>query len=316
MSKAIMCDSINGWPIIQYSIQGKRHQQDRMPCQDACGCCTVPKGWTLVAIADGVSSSPHSEEASSAAICGLCDFWREFIPIYKSNEEMRTALEASFNYALRVSKEFPQVGEEPGSHETTLSAALISPEGKMYCMHVGDGGIWVVQQDGMIECLTESMRDQEGSVTALSDGPASWSFFSLSIAECLGVFMVTDGVQDLIVGNDIDRFRAIIDYGFLYTKNKMLDTEQLEETVFAGIDDDITVSTIGFQDLSNLQGGLFFKQDGQVFAKTPEKTQMGRIAALQKKNKPRDEHKTSPNLCERLLAGPFDFLRSTFSKKE
>ena len=183
-------------PIIQFSITGKAHAEKNLPCQDSCAKCFTANGWELMCIADGVSSSAHAEEGARIATESICRFWNNHAMIFTDEESILQALRTSFNYAC--AQIMQHKGNDPG-YETTLHAAIIIADRGIFYGHVGDGGLFVRKQDGETRCLTEAMKDCDGtSVVPLSAGPKAWKFGSYRSSEITHAMLVTDGLFDVL----------------------------------------------------------------------------------------------------------------------
>ena len=198
----------------------------------------------MMAVADGVSNSLHSEAGAQAAINALKEFWESFASPYEGVEEIQAALATSFNYALANTGIDPDSAQYiPGSLETTLSAILISPGLHLYGMYVGDGGVWLTGPNRESKCLTKSMRDEEGCVVPLSYGPKAWHFFDEQLFPDTGILMMTDGVHDLAL-NDRERILPKLIRAIVLPPDKL---ERSLDSVLNGTDDDITVSYLTFR---------------------------------------------------------------------
>lgn len=225
--------------ICSYAAQGKKHQQKGIPCQDSCVFFKTASGGIFMAVADGVSSSPMSERASYRATEALKEFWQNYLSPYDSEQEIKSAFFASFNYALKQTKEDAADQNIPGALETTLTAVLLTGEGTLFGMNAGDSAAWIVAEDGEPICLTMRMQDDQGSVMALSEGPSSWQFFKAE-RRMSGVLLVTDGIQDII---QKEKQRAFITLAG-YIKKNAADQAEAEDLTreegFEAADDDIS----------------------------------------------------------------------------
>ncbi len=180
-------------------IRGRKHIEKGIPCQDFCCTGISSDGWIVMAVADGVSSSPHSEDAAKTATQAVIAFWKEFNTYFSGESEVLSALQASMNYALMETDTLRNSSQNAYGFETTLSIVLVIPQKKeMYFSYVGDGGIYLLTTDGHICLLTDVMRDDEGSVTTLSEGPGKWKFGRRTTADLRFILMVTDGISDVI----------------------------------------------------------------------------------------------------------------------
>ena len=180
-------------------FRGTKHIRKGMPCQDAYAAGLSGDGFIIMTVADGVSSSPHSEEAAGAAVKAVVDFWREFSSYFNEKSEIFSALQASMNYALLITDSLRKDDQEAYSYETTLSIVAVNPQKKeMYYSNAGDSGIYLLERDGTVESVAEIMREKDGSVYALSEGPEKWKFGARDISNTKAILMMTDGISDVI----------------------------------------------------------------------------------------------------------------------
>ena len=245
-------------PVVQYSIPGKTHKAKGIPCQDACSCCLSANGYHVMCVADGVSSSPHSQEASRIAVESIQTFWQDYSSAFADEDSLLSALRSSFNYAYGQIMAYR--GNQYG-YETTLHVAVICKNLGVFYGHVGDGGLFVWKSNGEVSCLTEAMKDVDGfSVVTLSAGPKAWHFGHLMDRNIASVLLVTDGVYDALCSSlrPKDALQYLMDPNVL-AQQKLISSERSDayfEKLFRGrtrnkdmllstfqsIDDDITLS--------------------------------------------------------------------------
>lgn len=178
------------------SFTGKSHIRSGKPCQDAYSVGKCSDGRIVLAVADGVSNSPHSEIASRVATKAAVEFWQTFDTAFPGYDTWQSALPACMNYALRkVEEAGKEVNCEP---ETTLAVALVSPEKELDYACIGDGAIYVLTDTGSVRSLKPPMRDEDGSVYTLSAGPELWNTGVAPLKEIQAILLVTDGISDVI----------------------------------------------------------------------------------------------------------------------
>lgn len=239
----------------QFSERGKKHCRTDTLCQDACGYCTSPDGFTVMAVADGVGSSLKSDEASKVAVKSICDFWEDYASPFVDESSMQCALRTALNYALAQVQSLRTAQTPPFAFETTLEVAVVTRDGQLFFAHAGDGAIWGITADGKVYLQTERLRDSEsGHVFCLGSGVSHW-IFGAARQTVQRAMIVTDGVNDVLL-NKWCRQKELV--GSLASKKLMSFTgeEAFRKTKtyyerlfhsqtghpFAEIDDDITVS--------------------------------------------------------------------------
>ena len=236
-------------------FRGKKHARKNMPCQDACSTGITGDGWIVMAVADGVSSSPFSGEAARAAVEAVVTFWREFKTCFQGAEEICSVLRTSMNYALMETDRLMEGSREPYGFETTLLIVLVNRrKQEMYYSWVGDGGIYVVSKEGRVDRLTDVMRDEEEAVYTLSAGPGLWKTGSRGISDTRSILMVTDGISD-VIGSKSGDFRT----ARLFTNREEDDSpedfrehcrEILAAPPFLDMDDDAAIALCTIREMS------------------------------------------------------------------
>ncbi len=242
------------------SFTGRRHAEKKKPCQDAYASGTSREGWTVVAVADGVSGSPFSELASQAAVKAAAEFWTVFHTAFPGENAWRSALYTGMNYALQKTDQLRAEHPMPYALETTLTVVLINPGKELLYSSVGDGGVYLRTKNGNIVSLGDPMRDEDGSVYTLSSGPGHWSFGRRGLTDVEAVLVVTDGISDTIreTGKDFSLAKRFIvsaesdpEYGEICGK-------VLSGAEFREMDDDATVVLC-------MQGTEAAFQDGSLY---------------------------------------------------
>lgn len=263
----------------EYIAQGRKHQQKGIPCQDHCIAFDTTTGGFFIAVADGVSSSPHSELASLNATKALKEFWETYSYPYETEAEIRSGLYSSFNYALRKSKESQLDALPPDALETTLTAVYLTRKGIIYGLHVGDSAAWMISEDKKLTCLTIKQRDPEGSVAALSSDSSEWQFFKEK-DKAKGILLVTDGLQEVMELNPEQGLNNLIRYSHQATISRNEKRDLTNEELFHDINDDITYFLLLSHDIDEESG-----QETDMAFPTEEKTPKSEEAASNKGTK-------------------------------
>lgn len=177
---------------------GKGHIKKHMPCQDAYAFGTSCDGWLVLALADGVSNSPHSETAARIAADAAVESLVTFHTAFPEESAWYSALRTAMNYALRKIDELAGEHQESFGFETTLAIILLNPGKEMFYIYTGDGGVYLRSENDIILLTEKRMRTDDGSVFTLSSGPEYWNYGRKDISDIQAVLMVTDGVSDVI----------------------------------------------------------------------------------------------------------------------
>lgn len=180
------------------SIAGSAHLEKGKPCQDAHVCRTLPGGFVLATVADGVGSAAHSEIASRMA----CDVLAESCEALLTPDTEITAapeilLEGYRRAETRIREYAKEAGHAVTEYDTTLSAVIFDGETAAFG-HSGDGGIAALTRTGDYIKLTEPQKADDGyCVIPLRAGEAHWEFGICGEA-LSGVLLATDGVYDAL----------------------------------------------------------------------------------------------------------------------
>ena len=231
------------------TLPGKKHLKEDMPCQDAVSMTQNPDGWIVLAIADGVSSSPHAELGAQCAVSAVREYWNDVSTPFATQEGILPLLRSTLNFAQRkidVLKESSGWPIESDCCETTLGVALIIPGEQAFFAYVGDGGIYTLDSSGKTELISESKSPDSQQVTPLSAGPQSWHFSTRRLDGICSVVMVTDGIADTVRGKtaDYSLLRSFLQYSPSDSISGYRDfcRKVLEGDDFAAMTDDAAVT--------------------------------------------------------------------------
>lgn len=178
------------------SLQGEKYTR----CHDFC-LCYKGNGYYLICVADGVGENTYCQIGSQIACESLRDFVEKSISLRKEetfSKEKKSVyimLQEGFRYAVaQIRKKAEEQNHDEEEYGTTLSAIYIADDYAVWG-HSGDGAIFSVAEDGIIEKLTtEKSGTASGEVYPLLSGAAWWSF---GITEPSYAFiLMTDGVLD------------------------------------------------------------------------------------------------------------------------
>ena len=177
-------------------IKGISHELDNMPMQDSCAALQLGNGWIVLAVADGVGSEPRSDIGAQIAVTTVVNHINSYRGFYIDDKSIETMLYTAYQAACAEIYEQAMNDHASISEYSTTLDTVIFADGLLYIMHVGDGGIAVITEEGEYKKLTVPMKDIDGeSVIPLQKGPEKWQFL-VSTERAQSVIMVTDGVWD------------------------------------------------------------------------------------------------------------------------
>lgn len=179
-----------------FSLAGRSHEAQSLPCQDAHIAVQLTEMIWLAAVADGVGSASKSDRGASVAVSSLASFLSDTMP---ADPDWKASLQDGFTYALETIRATAIQEQAPLSdYDTTLTAVLYDGHRAAYG-HSGDGGIIGMDRDGHYQLLTRVQKgDAHNEVFPLRSGPSKWVFSDIG-QDCAGLLLLTDGVLDVAV---------------------------------------------------------------------------------------------------------------------
>ena len=197
--------------MIAFSLRGKAHIHQGMPLQDCHAIRTLPNGWSLAVVCDGVGSKPHSDEGSRIAANSFANFMTDFWGSYLDADSVLNLMKSAALYAtgeMRCASE--RSGFPINDYSTTLHAAVYA-NGLVYWFHSGDGGIIALLEDGTYQLLTTPQKEGE-YVIPLLEGPSQWETGKTEI-RAQSILLCTDGIYNKIAGKVLRKYGDGIDKG-------------------------------------------------------------------------------------------------------
>lgn len=188
-----------------FSLRGRSHVISGEPLQDSCALVTLPNGWLMAAVADGVGSEARAEVGSFIAAEAVTSFCARFWGTDTAASSVLDLLCAGYKHAYGCIALRARNDDRP-LHEygTTLHAAVFSGS-KVYYGHAGDGGLLVMDSQGSYHNCTEPQKGQDGeSVVTLLAGSESWEFGV--VEDVISAMLMTDGVYDKLASKALKRF--------------------------------------------------------------------------------------------------------------
>ena len=176
-----------------YSSIGKSHQDKGVKCQDSFY-IMEGNGYLVAAVADGLSSSKHSDIASNLAVSEAVEYCLNHVNRNTDSSTVLEIIEKSFDEALFSIKQV--AGLSLDDYDTTLSL-VVYRSGEVWYGHVGDSGIIALCENGKFHSVTEAQKGEgigeDRGVYPLA-ATQSW-VFGKSPYKAKALYLVTDGVM-------------------------------------------------------------------------------------------------------------------------
>ena len=181
-----------------FSIPGLSHREKDLPCQDAHYIGRLANGWVVAAVADGVGSSAHAEEAAALAVAAVADMDGSCLSGLApwDGQAAEALLRDGFDRAEKAIGEAASTKGAPiGAYYTTLTAVVYDGQHLAFG-HCGDGGVVGLAVDGAYHMVTQVQKGEEfNTVKPLNHGQEHWAFASPQEAYC-SLLLMTDGLYD------------------------------------------------------------------------------------------------------------------------
>ena len=221
------------------SVQGESHRIKDIVCQDW-NKIYVNDGIIIAAVADGLSSSFHSDMASKVASELSVAYCSERITKNSLEEEILLVIKQSFEYAqIHIEQKARMLEYELDECDTTLCLVVLL-EGVLYCGQAGDSGVIALRDDGFFERVTNIVDDDDGYVDPLYRSE-KWIFLKYK-HKARSLVLVTDGIWNMLVPCLLRNEKYPLDNELLnYFLNNMalenLNKEQINEWLQNTIED-------------------------------------------------------------------------------
>lgn len=179
------------------SMAGPYHNDNNLPCQDACAIKTGNDEVKVFAVADGLGSELYSDIGSSVAVETAVNYCAEHITRDMSYIDIKKIMNNAMVYAYKaVLTKAAEDGNDSDEYDTTLCMAVYDGE-HLYFAQSGDSGMVALLQNGEYFRVTTQQRDEEGHVFPLCWGPEKWEFGCVE-KPVSAVMIMTDGVFEQI----------------------------------------------------------------------------------------------------------------------
>jgi serine/threonine protein phosphatase PrpC len=221
-----------------YSATGKSHEDKGIKCQDSCS-CKKGEGFVVAAVADGLSSSKHSDVASRIAVEYSIDYCLQHIKNDNDAESILKIINIAFDESLFSIKQ--QAGNSPGDFDTTLTLVVFI-EGDVYYGQIGDSGIIALREDGKFERVTECQNGEgEGKDRPVYPLAAKqfW-IFNYYAQKTKALFLATDGVLKLIELPMLENQEFKLNHKYLSYIYNQLDSKETDTELDSWIKSEIS----------------------------------------------------------------------------
>lgn len=219
-----------------FSQRGESHNQKGFPCQDRCIARPVRNtSFLIVAMADGLGSCALSHYGASVSVRSAADFLEDSLAhICRPAEDaymgelLRTAMQHAYEEVKNMAEDMEQLEY---SFQSTLTLAVYDGD-TLYISHVGDGGIIVLTEEGILELVTARLKGEEASsVYPLQSGPNFWQVFKVN-RRVNAFIMATDGVLDAFVGGTREANRIyypFIEPALTYAGTDLAEVQKIQQ---------------------------------------------------------------------------------------
>ena len=183
---------MSNYIVCGHSSIGRSHEDKGIKCQDSC-CYRNDDNIVIAAVADGVSSSKHSDIASKTVANFVVDFLFEHIDKKDSADKILEIIKQGFDEALFRIKQI--ANGVLNDYDTTLTVAVLIDD-NLYYGQIGDSGIVALLEDGKFERVTEAQNGEgvgkDRPVYPLA-AVSKWCFNKYD-HKVKALFLATDGV--------------------------------------------------------------------------------------------------------------------------
>lgn len=235
-----------------YSAIGKSHADNGILCQDNCY-YDSNDNIVVAAIADGLSSSKHSDIASQTAVQFVVDYCLKNITKKDSEDKIIAIINKSFDDALFEIKQVAKANQNDlNDYDTTLTVAVLIDE-NLYYGQIGDSGIVALFEDGRFERVTEAQNGEgigkDRPVYPLA-AVSKWTFKKYD-HKVKALFLATDGVlkniqHPLLEGQQYNLNHKYLAY--IYTKLNLLKDDEVAKECIKDEVEKLTPEEVDYDD--------------------------------------------------------------------
>jgi len=201
------------------SAEGESHKNKNIPCQDW-NEINEHNGIIFAAVADGLSSSKHSDLAAKEATAFVIKFCSDKVTKDTTEDIIIAVIRESFEKTLEhIEQRVKEHIHELDEWDTTLCLAIFF-DGNVYYGQAGDSGIIALRSDGNFERIVEIEDNEDGYVEPLCR-KENWVFGKYP-HKVKSLMLVTDGIWGMLVPSLLKGQEHELDHSLLsyYLNNK------------------------------------------------------------------------------------------------
>jgi len=191
------------WVVVAASVQGTRHIQISLPCQDAYACKALGDSVLIVAVADGLGTAANAQAgAQLAAARAVACAEEELAQAIPGDEAAWIQLAQSCFLAarLRLDEEAQKNQAALRDYSTTLVLAILTDDW-LVTGHIGDGAVVAVLEDSGLVLASLPQNEEYVNVTYPLTMPdmASVAEFKACPARVKALALMSDGMQHVSI---------------------------------------------------------------------------------------------------------------------
>jgi len=191
------------WVVVGASVQGTRHIQIPLPCQDAYACEAIDDSIFIAAVADGLGTAVHAQAGSRLAAGRAVACAREWLAQALPGDEagwLVLARSCFLAARLRLETEARANQTTLRDYSTTLVLAILAGDW-LVIGHIGDGAVVACLEDGELVLVSEPKNDEYVNVTYPLTMPDMMDVAEFKACETKvkALALMTDGMQSVSI---------------------------------------------------------------------------------------------------------------------
>ena len=210
--------------IVTYTKTGTRHQSLGQNCQDAVFYRDTPD-LTFLALADGVSACENSRIGAELACRTAAEYVIDYASTFHNCDETKIAYLILDQVRYELENKAREMDWEPETLASTLSFCCIRKSTReVLVFHLGDGGIYTMQERGLSMLLPPDGRPMGPANTITRNNHRAAQVRSFSLPNSARFFLCSDGVVKLLRSHpEKDTMVAALESGDYKTLGAILD---------------------------------------------------------------------------------------------
>ena len=221
-----------------YSVtRGQQHIQGGRPCDDAAFIASG-RGCRAVAVCDGAGSRKHAREGANAAARIAALYLAEGFDELFSMPDGECGAAVLYIVRRALTDEAEELGCAVRELGSTLMACAVHEDGRKIVLHIGDGEIDRLDEEGGLSVLSAYDHDIAENITELTTTADAGVREYKSRKRCI-YMMYTDGAEPVFSVPNIDRH--ILSLALLLSEDRFRD----ECSELFTVRDDSTVAVTG-----------------------------------------------------------------------